>query len=144
MRILLAAAIAALTSVTGPAYAEDATELNSMMTAYEARGWEGVGRLNIGWSGMCTGAMIAPRIVLTAAHCLYNSRNGQRVDPTSIEFHAGFRNGRASASRKVRRAVIHPAYIYDSADGDLRVSNDLALLELSSEIRLSNIAPFPT
>ena len=144
MRIWLAAAVAAFTSVTGPTNAEDATELNSMMTAYEARGWEGVGRLNIGWGGMCTGAMIAPRIVLTAAHCLYNSRNGQRVDPKAIEFHAGFRNGRASASRKVRRAVVHPAYVFNSPDGDLRVSNDLALLELSSEIRLSNIAPFPT
>lgn len=144
MRICLAAAFAALTSVTAPVYAEDASELNSMMTAYEARGWEGVGRLNIGWGGMCTGAMIAPRIVLTAAHCLYNSRNGQRVDPQAIEFHAGFRNGRASASRKVQRAVVHPAYVYDAADGDLSVSNDLALLELSSDIRLSNIAPFPT
>lgn len=144
MRIWFAAVIAALTSMSAPAPAEDATELNAMMTAYEARGWEGVGRLNIGWGGMCTGAMIAPRIVLTAAHCLYDSQSGQRVDPQSIEFHAGYRNGRASASRKVRRAVVHPDYQFNSDDGDLRVSHDLALLELASEIRLSNIAPFAT
>lgn len=144
MRIWFAAVIAAFTSMSGPGHAEDATELSAMMTAYEARGWEGVGRLNIGWGGMCTGAMIAPRIVLTAAHCLYNSGTGQLVDPQAMEFHAGYRNGRASASRKVRRAVVHPSYEYNSPDGDLRVSNDLALLELSSDIRLSNILPFPT
>lgn len=144
MRIWFAAVAAAFTSVSAPTQAEDATELNAMMTAYEARGWEGVGRLNIGWGGMCTGAMIAPRIVLTAAHCLYDKHSGNPVNPQAIEFHAGFRNGRASASRKVRRAVVHPSYEFNNPDGDLRVSNDLALLELSSDIRLSNIQPFPT
>lgn len=144
MRFWLAALFAALLSVPGPASAEEATELNSLMTAYDARGWEAVGRLNIGWSGMCTGAMISPRLVLTAAHCMYNSRTGQQVDPKSIEFQAGFRNGRASATRKVTRAVINPTYIYNGLEGDMQVSNDLALLELSSDIRLSNVQPFPT
>jgi V8-like Glu-specific endopeptidase len=114
------------------------------MTAYDARGWEGVGRLNIGWGGMCTGALISPRLVLTAGHCLYDSRSGGLINPTNIEFHAGFRNGRASATRKVTRAVVHPAYVYTGPEGELQVSNDLALLELSSEIRLSNVQPFST
>ena len=127
-----------------PATAADDTRLSALMTAHEARGWEGVGRLNIGAGGMCTGALIAPRLVLTAGHCLYDQFTGEAVDPSSITFLAGWRNGRASAYRNVRRAVIHPDYEYSGPSGALRVSNDLALLELESDIRLAHIRPFGT
>lgn len=145
MRNWLAAAFAALMSL--PAQAEtagEATGLHQLMTAYEARGWEAVGRLNIGWGGMCTGAMISPSLVLTAGHCMFDTHTGNRIDPDQIEFLAGWRNGRASATRKVRRALIHPEYVFTGTDGTVEVSNDLAILELDSEIRLSNIQPFET
>ena len=49
MRRILATC-AALVALAVPAAAEEnkATDLTALMTAYEARGWEGVGRLNIG------------------------------------------------------------------------------------------------
>lgn len=139
----LAIALAVPTTVSADEHSDN-TELTALMTAYEARGWEGVGRLNIGYGGMCTGALISPRLVLTAAHCLIDRRSGQNVDARGVTFHAGWRNGRASASRKVRRAVIHPQYEYTGPEGDLSVANDLALLELDSEIRLAHIQPFKT
>ena len=69
---------------------------------------------------------------------------GRKVDAASIQFLAGWRNGRASAYRRVRRAITHPQYEYTGPAGELRVANDIALLELESEIRLANVQPFRT
>ena len=144
MRLLLAAVLATVFALPAASDDTEASELTKLMTAYDARGWEAVGRLNIGWGGMCTGALIAPDVVLTAGHCLYSSRSGDQVDPTTIEFLAGWRNGRASAKRRVRSAVIHPKYVYSGPSGNDTVAYDLAILKLESGIRLSHIQPFPT
>lgn len=140
-------ALAACAALTGALEAEErpeATGLTELMSAYEARGWEGVGLISIGLGGMCTGALIEPNVVLTAAHCLFDSRSHARVDPGMLQFHAGWRNGRATASRGVRRAIVHPDYVFTGPEGELHVANDVAILELASDIRLSNVMPFAT
>lgn len=139
MRRMFAALLIAL--LPGAGFAEE-TPLTKLMTAYQANGWEGVGRVNIGRGGMCTGALIAPRLVLTAAHCLFDPYTGRKVAANEVRFLAGWRNGSASAYRGVRRAIPHPEYEHGKADDDYRVSHDVALLELDSEIRLSNVRPF--
>jgi len=131
-----------LLGVALPAQAEE-TALESMQTADAARGWEAVGRLDIAGKGFCTGALIAPDLVLTAAHCLFDSSKAQ-VDPAGIQFLAGMRNGRALAYRGVRRTVVHPAYVYPSVVDTSIVRYDVALLELDQPIRSTQITPFET
>ncbi|MDZ4086039.1 MAG: trypsin-like serine protease, partial [Tabrizicola sp.] len=111
-------------------------------TADDARGWDAVGKLVMGKHGFCTGALIGPQLVLTAAHCLYDKTTGVQMRPEDMEFQAGFRNGRAVAYRSVSRAVAHPDYRYGATDKLDRVSGDLALLELSQPIRLPSLEPF--
>jgi protease YdgD len=129
--------------VCGMARAEDAAMV-SLQTADDSRGWDAVGKLMLGDRGFCTGALIEPQLVLTAAHCLYDKQTGVRLRPEDIQFLAGWRNGRAAAYRTVSRAVTHPDYRYNAGDKLGSVTADLALLELSQPIRLPSLTPFET
>lgn len=134
---------ALLLALAGPAAAQDAAIVR-IETADDARGWDAVGKLMLGDRGFCTGALIEPQLVLTAAHCLYDTATGLRMPPGEIRFYAGWRNGRAAAYRLVGRAVIHPDYRFAAADKLDRVTADLALLELTQPIRLPSLVPFQT
>jgi len=129
--------------LTSTAFAQDA-KLKRLDSGVDAAAWEAVGRLDIGGKGFCTGALIAPRLVLTAAHCLFDSQTKERINHSEVQFLAGWRNGRAGAYRDVRRAVVHPDYIYDGQVSSNRVRNDLALLELQRPIQNTTIKPFGT
>lgn len=145
MRLIptLCLSLSMLLALAGPALAE-ATALKRMQTADDTRGWEAVGRLDISGRAFCTGALIAPDLVLTAAHCLYDRQTGQRFDVAEMTFLAGWRNGRAEAYRAVRQALPHPSYEFLGADKVARVRHDIALVELAQPIRLSGVVPFET
>lgn len=143
MRHLGPVLIALALVLSGRATAQE-TGMVSLQTGDDARGWDAVGKLVLRDHGFCTGALIAPQLVVTAAHCLYDRTTGVQMRAEEIEFQAGFRNGRAVAYRNVARAVVHPDYRYVSGDQLERVSADLALLELSQPIRLPSLTPFET
>jgi V8-like Glu-specific endopeptidase len=123
-----------------PAWAQD-KPLEALETADEIRAYQAVGRLDIGGRGYCTGTLVTMDLVLTAAHCLYDKRTGERVPATEITFKPGLRNGRAAAYRSIRRAAVHPEYSFGDPDTIQRVATDLAILELAQPIRQSNITP---
>jgi len=136
-------ALSAVLLLSPMATAQDAA-LQSLDTWGLSRGWEGVGLLNIAGRATCTGVMIEPDLVLTAAHCLVDQETGEKPRPSQVEFRAGWRDGAAIATRFGKAAIIHPDYLAARRENGDKIRVDLGLLQLSSPIQATHANPFRT
>ena len=105
-------------------------------------GWEAVGRLDIADAGFCTGTLIAPDLVLTAAHCALDGRTGKPFGPGQVTFRAGLRDGKSVADRQVVQIVTHPDFVANAPVSVERVRRDVALMRLEEPISIAQANPF--
>ena len=131
----------ALVLMAGPLHAD--APMKRLTLRHDLLGWEAVGRVEIGRTGYCTGVLIAPDLVLTAAHCLLGGRDGY-LDASVLRFRAGLRDGVALAESGVQRMLVHPAYDPRSTDRARQIRWDVGLLQLASPVPVTTAAPFPT
>ncbi|WP_168797694.1 trypsin-like serine peptidase [Aliishimia ponticola] len=121
-----AQSLAAQQSASMPAFPE---EMTAQLGA--------VGRVNIAGfkiKGNCTGTLVAPAVVLTAAHCTGNPD----VMTNSRVFVAGWDRGEFIAARKIKRVVRHPGY---QTGSHINIQFDIGLLFLEEPI--TEVAPLP-
>lgn len=124
----------------GQAFAD--SQLKRFRTGDDSRGWEAVGRLDFNGDSFCTGTLITPSLVLTAAHCLYDVDTKTRHTPDVITFRAGYRNGYAQAYRGATRIFVHPEFSINAANKKARLTRDIALVELDRPVRDGTVVPF--
>lgn len=140
MRAVAIIGAIALTLMAGMAGAQN-TSLRTLGTKNDALAWEAVGRLDIAKGGYCTGTLIAPDLVLTAAHCVYG-RSGEMVAPKDMTFQAGLTHGAAAAKRVVSQIEAHAGYDPRGAFNGKNIQHDLALVRLANPIPTHELSPF--
>ncbi|MFD0981511.1 trypsin-like serine peptidase [Tropicimonas aquimaris] len=82
----------------------------------------------------CTGTLLSEKIVLTAAHCLYNFTRKQWIPANSIRFIAGYQRGEYEAVSDVDRYVLDPTHDPESREFKGEMDVDWALLILKDPI----------
>jgi protease YdgD len=93
--------------------------------------WNAVAKVQTNIGEHCSGVLIAPSVVLTAAHCLYNPRTRALLRPVSLHVLFGYQRAAYRWHREVARITV--GRNFDGAKGQPQ-PGDWARLDLTEPV----------
>jgi protease YdgD len=132
--IRVAGAIAALIALAMAAPVVAGSDRRTL-EGREAAAYDAVGRVEIAGRGFCTGTLLTERLVLTAAHCLFDAQTRRPLPLRALRFVlAGLELG-DRRSRNVARVAPIADFRFEGRPQPEMIAVDVALLELDRSVR---------
>ena len=95
--------------------------------------WRMIGRLNNNGS-YCTGILVAPSKVLTAAHCFWDKRRNAWAVPSAFHFVVGYEKGTVKAHSKIKSYELSSGNAPSSAEKRPPLAEDWAIVTLEEPL----------
>lgn len=94
--------------------------------------WRSLGRVQTELGARCTGFLVAPRLAMTAAHCLFIRRTGTYIQPSDVHFLWRYNRGSYAGAARVVRFIVPAGY--DPKREHQTIGLDRAVLMLDADL----------